>query len=124
MNSLKSFTIPTVGAVAPADAERAVAVLTLAFSADPVTRWTYPEPAQYLALFPVLVRAFGGALSQKGPRVTSRTMQGQRSGFRPVKSSTKLRWRQACHRDGRASLRLSSKRWLPIIRRSRTGICR
>ena len=56
MNSLKSFTIPTVGAVAPADAERAVAVLTLAFSADPVTRWTYPEPAQYLALFPVLVR--------------------------------------------------------------------
>jgi ribosomal protein S18 acetylase RimI-like enzyme len=66
MNSLKSFTIPTVGAVAPADAERAVAVLTLAFSADPVTRWTYPEPAQYLALFPVLVRAFGGGAFTEG----------------------------------------------------------
>jgi len=66
MNSLKSFTIPTVGAVAPADTERAVAVITLAFSADPVTRWTYPEPAQYLALFPVLVRAFGGGAFSEG----------------------------------------------------------
>jgi len=66
VNPSKSFTIPTVGAVAPADVERAVAVLTLAFSADPVTRWTYPEPAQYLALFPVLVRAFGGGAFTEG----------------------------------------------------------
>jgi len=46
MSSSKSFAIPTVAAVAPADIELAFAVLTLAFSADPVTRWTYPEPAQ------------------------------------------------------------------------------
>ena len=66
MNPSKSSITPAVGAVAPADAERAVAVLTLAFSADPVTRWTYPEPAQYLALFPVLVRAFGGGAFAEG----------------------------------------------------------
>jgi ribosomal protein S18 acetylase RimI-like enzyme len=66
MSPSKSLTIPTVAAVAPADIERAVAVLTLAFSADPVTRWTYPEPAQYLARFPVLVRAFGGGAFTEG----------------------------------------------------------
>jgi len=66
MNPSKSFTSPTVAAVAPADIERAVAVLTLAFSADPVTRWTYPEPAQYLARFPILVRAFGGGAFTEG----------------------------------------------------------
>ena len=66
MNPSKSFAVPTVAAVAPADVERAVAVLTLAFSADPVTRWTYPEPAQYLARFPILVRAFGGGAFTEG----------------------------------------------------------
>jgi GNAT superfamily N-acetyltransferase len=66
MNPSKPSAIPTVDAVVPADIERAVAVLTLAFSADPVTRWTYPEPAQYLALFPVLVRAFGGGAFAEG----------------------------------------------------------
>jgi ribosomal protein S18 acetylase RimI-like enzyme len=66
MSPSKSSAIPTVAAVAPADVERAVAVLTLAFSADPVTRWTYPEPAQYLARFPVLVRAFGSGAFAEG----------------------------------------------------------
>jgi ribosomal protein S18 acetylase RimI-like enzyme len=66
MSPSKSFAIPTVAAVAPADVERAVAVLTLAFSADPVTRWTYPEPAQYLARFPVLVHALGGGAFTEG----------------------------------------------------------
>ncbi|MGX9425045.1 MULTISPECIES: GNAT family N-acetyltransferase [Bradyrhizobium] len=51
---------PVVTAVAPADIERAISVLVLAFSADPVTRWAYPDPDQYLASFPALVRAFGG----------------------------------------------------------------
>src|SRR5262249_34737877 len=50
-----------VAPVAPADVERAVAVIVLAFSTDPVARWTYPDPRQYLTLFPAFVRAFGGA---------------------------------------------------------------
>ena len=66
MNPSKPSAIPTVDAVAPADIERAVAVITLAFSADPMTRWTYPEPAQYLAMFPGLVRAFGGGAFGEG----------------------------------------------------------
>jgi len=66
MNPSKSFAVPTVAAIATADIERAVAVLTLAFSTDPVARWIYPEPAQYLARFPILVRAFGGGAFAEG----------------------------------------------------------
>jgi ribosomal protein S18 acetylase RimI-like enzyme len=57
---------PIVATVAPADVERAVAVIVLAFSADPVARWTYPDSHQYLALFPPLVRAFGGRAFAQG----------------------------------------------------------
>jgi GNAT superfamily N-acetyltransferase len=57
---------PAVNTVAPADVERAVGVIVLAFSADPVARWAYPDPRQYLALFPTLVRAFGGRAFAQG----------------------------------------------------------
>lgn len=45
---------------APSEAEQAIAVITLAFSSDPVARWTFPDPHQYLVHFPAIVRAFGG----------------------------------------------------------------
>ena len=48
------------------DEERAMAVLTLAFSADPANRWAWPDPAQYLASFPRLARAFGGRAFELG----------------------------------------------------------
>lgn len=41
--------------------DRAIATLLLAFSADPVMRWLYPEPARYVTAFPELLLAFGGA---------------------------------------------------------------
>jgi GNAT superfamily N-acetyltransferase len=37
-----------------------IAVITLAFSSDPMTRWAFPEPATYLRIMPQLARAFGG----------------------------------------------------------------
>lgn len=37
-----------------------IGVLTLAFSTDPMARWSFPDPAEYLANFPVLAKAFGG----------------------------------------------------------------
>ena len=42
------------------EAEQCVAVLTLAFSSDPPSRWAWPEPHQYLEAFPRFARAFGG----------------------------------------------------------------
>jgi hypothetical protein len=46
--------------------EDAIAALVLAFSADPVARWMYPEPQQYLTYFPNFVRAFGGKAFESG----------------------------------------------------------
>jgi ribosomal protein S18 acetylase RimI-like enzyme len=42
------------------DEPAATSLLALAFGADPVARWTWPDPAQYLANFPAFVKAFGG----------------------------------------------------------------
>ena len=44
-----------------ADEAAVFAVLTLAFSSDPATRWTWPDPKAYLEAFPHFAKAFGGA---------------------------------------------------------------
>lgn len=51
---------PTIRTTGPDDEEGVVAVITLAFSADPVARWATPDPARYMAAMPQIVRAFGG----------------------------------------------------------------
>jgi ribosomal protein S18 acetylase RimI-like enzyme len=43
-----------------ADEASAIAVVVLAFSADPAARWTWPDPDQYLRHFPGFVKVFGG----------------------------------------------------------------
>ncbi len=40
--------------------EQAIAVIVLAFAADPMARWVYADPHQYLRYFPDVVRRFGG----------------------------------------------------------------
>ena len=40
--------------------DRAIDALVLAFCADPVARWTWPDPHGYLVHFPRFARAFGG----------------------------------------------------------------
>jgi ribosomal protein S18 acetylase RimI-like enzyme len=45
---------------APSDAERAFAVILLAFGNDPAARWTFPDADAYLTHFPSVIRAFGG----------------------------------------------------------------
>ena len=40
--------------------DRVYATLVLAFAADPVERWLYPEPHQYLSHLPGFLAAFGG----------------------------------------------------------------
>lgn len=42
------------------DRNGVVGSIVLAFARDPVARWTYSDPHQYLTNFPELVRAFGG----------------------------------------------------------------
>jgi GNAT superfamily N-acetyltransferase len=54
------MTLPRIKSATTTDEAAIIAVLTLAFSADPVTRWVRPDPQQYLTHFPTAVRAFGG----------------------------------------------------------------
>ena len=50
----------TVYAIDPASADAAFSVLALAFATDPVARWSWPRPEDYLRNLPLLARAFGG----------------------------------------------------------------
>lgn len=48
------------------DAAGVIGVITLAFSTDPMARWSQPDPGVYLANFPLLVKAFGGNAFSEG----------------------------------------------------------
>jgi len=49
-----------VKTAARADRSHVVDVIMLAFSTDPVARWAYPNPQQYMEYFPNFIRIFGG----------------------------------------------------------------
>lgn len=55
-----SATAIHVRPAAPADEQQAIGVITLAFAADPMARWAFPDPVTYLSVMPDFVRAFGG----------------------------------------------------------------
>jgi ribosomal protein S18 acetylase RimI-like enzyme len=58
--------LPSDLVAASTDAARVTAVLTLAFASDPMTRWSFPDPAVYLARWPQMIRAFGGNAFELG----------------------------------------------------------
>ena len=49
-----------ISPVGEGEEKRAIDTLVLAFTADPVIRWLYPEARQYLTHFPEFLAAFGG----------------------------------------------------------------
>lgn len=58
--------VKTVRSATPAEEAAAIATLTLAFGTDPATRWTWPDPQDYLNAFPRFAKAFGGAGFETG----------------------------------------------------------
>jgi ribosomal protein S18 acetylase RimI-like enzyme len=60
------MTTRTVQAATAEEEAAVLAVLTLAFSSDPATRWTWPEPKVFIEAFPRFAKAFGGAAFAKG----------------------------------------------------------
>jgi ribosomal protein S18 acetylase RimI-like enzyme len=52
--------------VDPADEQRAIDAIVLAFGADPCIRWLYPDPHEYLTYFPGFAGAFGGRAFEHG----------------------------------------------------------
>ena len=62
----KTAVTKTVETATSGDEAAAVATLTLAFAADPMTRWSWPDPRTYLEAFPKFARAFGGEAFLRG----------------------------------------------------------
>ena len=57
---------PNVKTATPAEIDRCVATIVLAFSGDPAARWAFTDPQVYFAIFPRFVRAFGGRAFDHG----------------------------------------------------------
>ncbi len=53
-----------------------VGTITMAFSTDPVARWMYPDPSEYLDSFPSFVRAFAGAAFESRGAYRTRDFSG------------------------------------------------
>ena len=60
---MASFIVETATA---ADAAAVFDILTLGFSDDPMTRWTWPDGPLFLATFPGFAKAFGGVAFDHG----------------------------------------------------------
>ncbi|WP_341834618.1 N-acetyltransferase [Chitinophaga pollutisoli] len=58
------------------DLHRTIDILTLAFSVDPMARWSLPDPAKYLAAFPGITKAFGGNAFGKGTAYITENFTG------------------------------------------------
>ena len=54
------MTTPIIKTATVSDEAPSIAVVVLAFSADPAARWAWPDPHQYLMHFPNFVKALGG----------------------------------------------------------------
>jgi ribosomal protein S18 acetylase RimI-like enzyme len=60
------MTTPTIKMATEADETGLLDMLTLAFSADPMVRWSLPDPQQFLTNFPYIAKAFGGNAFTQG----------------------------------------------------------
>jgi GNAT superfamily N-acetyltransferase len=52
--------------VARPDQDRLAAAMTVAFCADPLARWAWPDPLQFVTIFMPLVTRFGGKAFDQG----------------------------------------------------------
>lgn len=60
------MTTSTIRELTQADVPLAADIIALAFAADPMTRWTWPDPRTYLAAMPRFVPAFAGKAFGRG----------------------------------------------------------
>jgi CHASE2 domain-containing sensor protein len=44
----------------------AISTIVLGFAADPMGRWVWPDPAEYLRIMPQFVMGFGGQAFEHG----------------------------------------------------------
>ena len=73
--------VATIGG--DAEVDHAIATLVLAFVTDPVARWMYDDPHQYLLHIPRLFRASEKTRLKEAQRSAPMTVSGLRSGSHP-----------------------------------------
>lgn len=56
--------------------DRVILAMTMAFSSDPLMRWFYPDPCDYLEHFPHLLRAHGGRAFEHDSAYTTADFAG------------------------------------------------
>jgi len=67
---------PKVRIVEEPEMARAVSVQVTAFTADPVMRWLWPEPHDYVSHYPAFVRGFGGRAFEHGTAHVTEDFRG------------------------------------------------
>ena len=67
---------PQIRKVEEAETGRAVSVQVMAFSADPIMRWLWPDSHDYLRHYPAFVRGFGGRAFENGTAHVSEDFSG------------------------------------------------
>jgi ribosomal protein S18 acetylase RimI-like enzyme len=60
------MTTRTIEIAPTTERERGIGVITAAFIADPVMRWVFPDPSEYLRHVPSLVQGFAGRAFEQG----------------------------------------------------------
>lgn len=58
--------LPSMRTARPEDESSILGLITLAFSADPILRWSFPDPSTYLYVMPDIIRYFGGQSLAQG----------------------------------------------------------
>src|SRR5256885_195833 len=58
--------VTKIRTVDQAEQARATSIQLMAFAADPIMRWMWPEPDGYVSHFPALLRGFGGRAFEQG----------------------------------------------------------
>ncbi len=60
------MTSPSISSVTASDWQRAISTIVTAFSSDPIARWVFPEPHQYLTYFTEFVPLMAGGSFEHG----------------------------------------------------------
>jgi hypothetical protein len=111
-----------------AEVDHAIATLVLAFCTDPVARWMYDDPHQYLLHIPRLFRASERARLKQEQRSAPTTALGWRSGshrvFMAIMGRSRRLLQEAWSGKSRPKSPPSSSERNIIGQQSPIGICR
>ena len=100
----------TVRSAAMEERPMVVHTIVLAFAADPVVRWCWPEAHQYLESMAAFTVAFAGGGFRDGSAYTTTGTGAPRSGCRPMCIQMMTRWATSWIRRSRGHSRETSRR--------------